>query len=182
MGGRFEGQPSTDTLSSPSHHPTYFVSWCTRACTCILCCLATQAQHREPKITLQPRDSFISVTPHPPQLLLVPEHVFLAMSKNLSSESPPVLLTYSPVGAQGTASGLTTSAIESIVGQSILRVCIYCFYSVRETMLTPFILLYFILKLHLCRRLLLGDGGVNLQTKQHIHCTRGGTLAFFLFY
>jgi hypothetical protein len=31
-----------------------------------------------------------------------------------------VLLTYSPVGAQGTAPGLTTSAMEAIVGESIL--------------------------------------------------------------
>jgi hypothetical protein len=46
--------------------------------------------------------------------------VFLALPKNLLSESPPVLLTYSPVGAQGTAPGLTTSAMEAIVGESIL--------------------------------------------------------------
>ena len=48
--------------------------------------------------------------------------MFLALPKNLASESPPVLLTYSPVpvGAQGTAPGLTTSAMEAIVGESIL--------------------------------------------------------------
>ena len=45
---------------------------------------------------------------------------FWLCQKNQSSESPPVLLTYSPVGAQGTAPGLTTSAIEAIVGESIL--------------------------------------------------------------
>ncbi len=49
----------------------------------------------------------ISVMPHPPKQLLSPEHVFLALEKNLSIKSPPVLLllTYSPVDAQGTAPG-----------------------------------------------------------------------------
>ena len=46
--------------------------------------------------------------------------MFLALPKNQLSESPSVLLTYSPVGAQGTARWLTTSAIEAIVGESIL--------------------------------------------------------------
>jgi hypothetical protein len=47
----------------------------------------------------------------------------MTLPKNLSSKSPPVLLTYSPVGAQGTAPGLTTSAIEAIVGESIVGDC-----------------------------------------------------------
>ncbi len=47
----------------------------------------------------------ISVAPHPPHQLLSPEHVFLALQKNLSSKPTSVLLTHSPVGAQGTAPG-----------------------------------------------------------------------------
>jgi hypothetical protein len=138
------------------------------------------------------------------------------------------LLCYSPtvlwvVGAQGTAPGLTTSAIDSIVGESILGDCrlgdrlrVDCwfgdllwflknlsrqtrnYYIMQCSILpslscilfsfriqddaNPFHSTVFYLEMHVCRRLHLGDGGVNLRTKQHIHCTRGGTLAFVLFY
>jgi hypothetical protein len=81
--------------------------------TCLFVCVRTLARTRvsaslhigvHVEALLRWRFS-ISVAPHPPHQLLSPEHVFLALQKNLSSEPTSVLLTHSPVGAQGTAPG-----------------------------------------------------------------------------
>jgi hypothetical protein len=75
-----------------SHHiPLWRVFFFARMRVCIhacasLCCTLT---FRMVKTLCTMAIFKISVTPHPPKQLLSPEHVFLALQKNLSSQSPP---------------------------------------------------------------------------------------------
>jgi hypothetical protein len=146
------------------------VSFSLHACTCVSAHVPCFAAHWPFVKTLHTMAIFkISVTPHPPKQLLSPEHVFLALQKNLLSESHLVLLTYSPVDAQGTAPGWTTSTEA------------YLWFCIRDDA-NPFHFTVFVLEISgMCRWLFSGVGDVNRLKKTQIHHTRGGALAFFYF-